>query len=53
MGQEPELPESDQTREPPEDPPPFQPDPALFANQDRGGKPSEEEVRRVAEREGR
>ena len=53
MGNEPELPESDQTREPPEEPPPFQPDPALFANQDRRGEPNEDEVRGATGREER
>jgi len=52
MGHDPELPESDQTREPPEEPPSFQPD-AAFANQDRNGGPSEDEVRKVAKAQSR
>jgi hypothetical protein len=33
-----------------ESPPPFQPDPALMRNFERSGKPSEAEVRKVAEK---
>jgi hypothetical protein len=53
MEREPERPEPDQAQEPVEAPPPFQPDPALFANQDRGGEPTEQEVLRVSDRAGR
>ena len=35
-----------------ESPPPFDPDPALIANFERGGKPTEAEVRKFVEREG-
>jgi hypothetical protein len=33
-----------------EGPPPFQPDPELIAHLERGGKPSEREVRDLAEK---
>ena len=47
--------ERGETTEPPEPPqeeapPPFDPDPALIQHLERGGKPSEAEVREVAER---
>lgn len=53
MEREPEQPEFDEAHEPAETPPPFQPDPALFANQDRGGKPTEQEVERATDHVGR
>ncbi len=36
--------------EPEEEPPPFQPDPELIAHLERGGKPSERAVRKMAEK---
>jgi hypothetical protein len=48
MEREPEQPASDETR-PPEEPPPFEPDPRLFAHLERGGKPSSEEIQRIVE----
>jgi hypothetical protein len=46
--------EPQHTTEPPEPPqeapPPFDPDPALIQHLERGGKPSEAEVRAAAER---
>jgi hypothetical protein len=48
MGDEPEQPPQEPIG-PTEEPPPFQPDPELIAHLERGGKPSEREVRRIAE----
>lgn len=45
--------EPDQQNEeamPEESPPPFDPDPALIANFERGGKPSEAEIREFVAR---
>jgi len=49
MENEPEQPASDETQ-PPESPPPFEPDPRLFAHLERGGKPSPEEIQRFVDR---
>ena len=46
MGNEPDT--TDPTKPP--EPPPFQPDPDLIAYLEHGGKPSEAEVRDMAER---
>ncbi len=48
MGKEPEQPED--PIGPAEEPPPFQPDPDLIAYLEHGGKPSEAEVREMAEK---
>lgn len=49
MEREPEQPSQDPI-EPREEPPPFQPDPELIAYLEHGGKPSEREVREMAEK---
>jgi hypothetical protein len=49
MDKEPEQPTGD-SAESTEEPPPFQPDPELIAYLEHGGKPSEREVRRIAEK---
>jgi len=46
MEEEPDRPDA---KEPPE-PPPFEPDPDLIAYLEHGGKPSEQEVREMAEK---
>lgn len=43
-----EKPDEPDTTEPPE-PPPFDPDPDLITYLERGGKPSEREMREIAE----
>jgi len=52
MEKEPEQPDTPTggTGEPTEEPPPFQPDPELIAYLEHGGKPSELEVREMAQR---
>ena len=43
MERDPSQPTTDETQPPNESPPPFEPDPRLFAHLERGGKPSTEE----------
>jgi hypothetical protein len=50
MEREPAQPTTDETQPPEESPPPFEPDPRLFAHLERGGKPSAEEIQRMVER---
>jgi hypothetical protein len=49
MGKEPDQPTEEPTG-PAEEPPPFQPDPELISYLERGGKPSEREVREMTEK---
>jgi hypothetical protein len=49
MEQEPEQPTGG-SDEPGDEPPPFQPDPELIAYLEHGGKPSEAEVRELADK---
>ena len=49
MEQEPEQPTGG-SDEPGDEPPPFQPDPELIAYVEHGGKPSEAEVRELADK---
>jgi hypothetical protein len=50
MEREPEQPTTDETQPPEETPPPFEPDPRLFANLERGGKPSAAEIQRMIDK---
>jgi hypothetical protein len=44
-----EKPDPPDQKQPPE-PPPFDPDPDLITYLERGGKPSEQEIREIAEK---
>jgi hypothetical protein len=53
MERDPSQPTTDDTQPPEESPPPFEPDPRLFAHLERGGNPSTEEIRQTIDRAAR